>query len=88
MGDIGLLAQHVTTMSEQLLQQLRLVKRRLPLDGNFVNLGLTKEVSENLYQCFQNAGKIMKTLYEIVKTALQFISACGGEFVILSTTYK
>jgi len=43
---------------EQLQQQLKQVKRRLPPDPSVTNLGLNKEVSENLYQCYQHAGKI------------------------------
>lgn len=78
-GDIGLLAQYIITTTEQLHQQLKLVKRRLPLHAAITNLGLSKEVSDNFYQCFQQSGKVMKTLYEIVKTSVQFISACGGK---------
>lgn len=81
-GDIGLLSQHVISTAEQLQHQLKLVKRRLPLDTNVSNLGLSKEVSDNLYQCFQHAGKVMKTLCDIVRTAVQFISACGGKLSI------
>lgn len=78
-GDIGLLVQHVITTAEQLQQQLKLVKRRLPLDNNISNLGLSKEVTDNIYQVCLHAGKVMKTLCEIVKIAVQFISACGGK---------
>lgn len=59
-------------------QQLKLVKRRLPPDNNVSNLGLNKEVSENLYQTCQHATKIMKTLQDIVKGATQAIIASGG----------
>lgn len=78
-GDIGLLAQYIITTAEQLHQQLKLVKRRLPLHASITNLGLSKEVSDNLYQCYQHSGKVLKTLCEIVKTSVQFISACGGK---------
>lgn len=85
-GDIGLLAQYIITTAEQLHQQLKLVKRRLPLHANITNLGLSKEVSDNLYQCYQHSGKVLKTLNEIVKTSVQFISACGGEYIAPNTT--
>lgn len=81
MGDIGLLAQHIITTSEQLQQQLKLVKRRLPLDTSLTNLGLNKEVLENLYQCYQHSGKILKTLHDIVKSTIQTLSAAGGKLV-------
>lgn len=77
-GDIGLLSQHIITNMELLQQQLKLVKRRLPPDNNISNLGLNKEISENLYQCCQHASKIMKTLQDIVKTSTQAIIATGG----------
>lgn len=62
-----------------LQQQLKLVKRRLPPDTNISNLGLNKEISENLYQCCQHATKILKTLQDIVKTSVQKIIASGGQ---------
>lgn len=61
-----------------LYQQLKLVKRRLPPDTSVSNLGLNKEISENLYHCCQHATKIMKTLQDIVKTAVQTIVKGGG----------
>ncbi|XP_074029594.1 dynactin subunit 1 isoform X2 [Leptinotarsa decemlineata] len=77
-GDIGLLAQHVITTSDLLQQQLKLVKRRLPPDASIANLGLSKETIENLYQCYQQAGKIIKTLHDIVKTTIQTLLSEGG----------
>ncbi|KAK9873195.1 hypothetical protein WA026_021428 [Henosepilachna vigintioctopunctata] len=73
-GDIGLLAQYIITTCEQLQQQLKLVKRRLPTDLNVTHLGLNKEVSENLFQCYQHSGKILKTLQEIVKSCVQVMT--------------
>ena len=80
-GDIGLLSQYIITIAEQLQQQLKLVKRRIPLDTNITNLGLNKEIVENLYQCYIHAGKILKTLQETVKSAVQVIIASGGKFI-------
>lgn len=78
-GDIGLLAQYIMTTSDQLHQQLKLIKRRLPSDMNISNLGINKEIAENLYQCYIHSSKVIKTIHDIVKTAIQFISACGGK---------
>lgn len=44
---------------------------------NVTNLGLNKEVYENLYQCYQHACKIVKTLQDIVKSAVQHLSVSG-----------
>ncbi|XP_050506481.1 dynactin subunit 1 isoform X1 [Diabrotica virgifera virgifera] len=76
-GDMELLCQHVVTSSETLLQQLKLIKRRLPMDTNISNLGLNKEVHENLFQCYQHALKISKTLNDVVRTTIQTIVASG-----------
>lgn len=84
MGDIGLLMQHIITTIEQLYQQLKQVKRRLPLDPNATNLGLNKEIFENLYHCYQHAGKIMKTLQDVVKNAVQIVTTGGGMIQIIS----
>lgn len=73
-GDIGLLTQHIVTTADLLHQQLKLVKRRLPPDSNIANLGLNKEVFENMYQCYQHAGKILKTVQDIVKTSIHAIT--------------
>lgn len=83
MGDIGLLMQHIITTIEQLYQQLKQVKRRLPLDPNATNLGLNKEIFENLYHCYQHAGKIMKTLQDVVKNAVQIVTTGGGMIQII-----
>lgn len=78
MGDINLLCQHIIQTVDQLQQQLKLVKRRLPTDTTIANLGLNKEVNESLYQCYQHAGKIWKTLHDIVKSAVQAINTSAG----------
>lgn len=80
-GDIGLLCQHVIQTVDQLQQQLKLVKRRLPADTVIANLGLNKEINESLYQCYQHAGKIWKTLYDIVKNAVQAITSNSGNYL-------
>lgn len=69
--------QHVITTSDQLQQQLKQIKRRVPPDPSIINLGLNKEVAENIYQCYQHSGKVMKTLQDIVKAAVQSITATG-----------
>lgn len=74
-GDIGLLAQYIITNCEQLQQQLKLVKRRLPTDPNISELGLDKEIFENLYQCYQQSGRILKTLQDIVKSSVQVMTS-------------
>lgn len=74
-----LLIQYIITTTDLLQQQLKLIKRRLPLDTNISNLGLNKEVHENLYQCYQHALKISKTLHDIVKSMVQIIVNSGGK---------
>lgn len=76
-GDIGLLMQHVITTADHLQQQLKQTKRRVPLDPTAINLGVNKETAENLYQCYQHCGKVIKTLQDVVKTSVQAITATG-----------
>lgn len=86
-SDIELLSQHIVTTMEQLQQQLKLVKRRIPPEMDLANLGLNKELSENLYHCYQQSGKVMKTLQDIVKHAVQMLSASGGKENILNLNF-
>lgn len=76
-GDICLLAQYVITTSEQLQQQLKQAKRRLPADANVTNLGFDKDIYENISQGYQHAGKILKAMHDIAKTAAQTLSTSG-----------
>ncbi|CAH1953815.1 unnamed protein product [Acanthoscelides obtectus] len=76
-GDIGLLAQHVMTTAEQLHPQLKSIKRKLPPDVNASNLGFNREIFENMYQCYQQSGKIVKTLHDIVKGTVQSLTTDG-----------
>lgn len=85
---MGLLSQYIITTVEQLQQQLKLVKRRLPPDTSMDNLGLNKEVSENLYQCYQHSIKILKTLHDITKTSVQTIATDGGKISIIESDYN
>lgn len=86
---MGLLVQHALTSIENIQQQLKLVKRRTPTDTSVTNLGLNKETYENLYQCYQHACKIMKTLQDVVKTAVQFVLVSGeGEKGLTADKFK
>ncbi|XP_030761561.1 dynactin subunit 1 isoform X2 [Sitophilus oryzae] len=76
-GDICLLAQHVIQVSEQLQQQLKQAKRRLPADLSVTNLGFDKDIQETLYNCFQQTTKLLKTIHEIAKASIQELSTNG-----------
>ncbi|XP_031349690.1 dynactin subunit 1 isoform X2 [Photinus pyralis] len=73
-GDIALLMQHVITTVDQIQQSLKQVKRKLPPDPSVTNLGLNKEIGENLYQCYLHSRKVMKTLNDIVKNCIVTIA--------------
>ncbi|XP_044734295.1 dynactin subunit 1 isoform X2 [Chrysoperla carnea] len=83
-GDMGLLAQHIITTAEQLQQQLKLIRRRIPPDTNITNLGFKNEISNNLNACCVHAGKVTRTLQEIIKAAIQQILANGDADMSLS----
>lgn len=77
-GDMVLLAQHTITTVEQIQQQLKLIKRRIPPDSNITNLGFSKDVATKLNGCCEHASKITRTLYEAVKVSVQHILTTGG----------
>lgn len=83
-GDVGLLVQFVITTVEQIQQQLKHVKRRIPPDPNVINLGLNKETGENLYQCHHHMEKIMKTFHDIVKHSIQVVTESGEANKLIS----
>nr|XP_022907890.1 dynactin subunit 1 isoform X2 [Onthophagus taurus] len=76
-GDIGYLAQHIIMTAESMQQQLKLIKRRIPPDTTVSNLGLKKETYDGLYQCYIHTGKVLKTLQDIIKNAIQTINSSG-----------
>ncbi|XP_025834813.1 dynactin subunit 1 [Agrilus planipennis] len=83
-GDVGLLLQYIITTADQLQQQLKQIKRRLPPDSNITNLGLSRDIIENLQTCFYQSGKVGKFLQDIVKNAIQTISSSGDSDKSLS----
>lgn len=64
-------------------QHLKAARRRVPRDQitsvvSTINLGLDKDWSEQLSTCVQHSVKVMKTLQDLLKNALQAIVAGGG----------
>jgi len=45
------------------------------------NLGLDKDCNEQFSTCYQHAVKIMKTLQNLLKNALQAITENGGKYL-------
>ncbi|CAG9857585.1 unnamed protein product [Phyllotreta striolata] len=76
-GDMELLVQHITASTEKLQQQLKVIKRRLPLDGNITNLGLDREACEDSFRCYQQALRASKTLQDVVRSAVQMATGAG-----------
>ncbi|XP_051153127.1 dynactin subunit 1 isoform X2 [Leptopilina boulardi] len=82
-GDIALLCQHVETTCEVIQQHLKSARRRVPrehLIGSSpaeANLELDKDWMEQLTNCYQNGTKIMKSLQDLLKNAIQAIIANG-----------
>ncbi|XP_020284399.1 dynactin subunit 1 isoform X2 [Pseudomyrmex gracilis] len=82
-GDIGLLCQHIEKTCEVIQQHLKSARRRVPRDhagpafSVGANLGLDKDCNEQFSMCYQHAVKIMKTLQNLLKNALQAIIENG-----------
>lgn len=86
-GDMGLLCQHIETVCEAVENNLKSARRRVPREfltassPNEANLGLDKDWYEQIATCYQHATKLMRTLQDLRKTALQTILTSGGEFM-------
>ncbi|XP_012255651.2 dynactin subunit 1 isoform X2 [Athalia rosae] len=81
-GDIGLLCQHAETVCEVIQQHLKAARRRVPRDQitavvSTLNLGLDKDWPEQLSTCVQHSVRVMKTLQDLLKNALQAIVTSG-----------
>ncbi|XP_067011702.2 dynactin subunit 1 isoform X2 [Anabrus simplex] len=80
-GEMALLAQHVSSAAEVLVHQLKQIRRRLPQEGGITHIGLGDDLDSNMYQCCQHATRIIKTLQDIVKMAVQQIAISGDQDV-------
>ena len=73
------------TTCEVIQQHLKSARRRVPRDhagpafSVAANLGLDKDCNEQFSTCYQHAVKIIKTLQNLLKNALQAITENGGE---------
>ncbi|XP_058802610.1 dynactin subunit 1-like isoform X2 [Phymastichus coffea] len=82
-GDMGLLCQHVENVCDLVQQNLKSARRRVPreflvvMTPNETSLGLDKSWYEQIVTCYQHATKLMKTLQDLSKTALQSILTSG-----------
>ncbi|XP_008207365.1 dynactin subunit 1 isoform X4 [Nasonia vitripennis] len=82
-GDMGLLCQHIETVCEAVQNNLKSARRRVPrefltaVSPNEANLGLDKDWYEQITTCYQHATKLMRTLQDLTKTALQTILTSG-----------
>ena len=78
------MCQHVETTCEVIQQHIKSARRRVPREHLTAstpaeaNLGLDKDWSEQLNTCYQHGTKIMKTFQDLLKSALQAITANGG----------
>lgn len=83
------------TTCEVIQQHLKSARRRVPrehLIGSSTaeaNLELDKDWMEQLTNCYQNGTKIMKSLQDLLKNAIQAIIANGGkvEYKIRNFTF-
>ena len=88
-GDMGLLCQHIESVCDAIQQNLKAARRRVPREfltatsPNEANLGLNKDWYEQIATCYQHASKLMRTLQDLSKSALQTILTSGGIKVIV-----
>lgn len=82
---MGLLCQHIETVCDSIQQNLKTARRRVPREFLSAttpqegNLGLSRELFEKVNESYKHANKLMKTLQDLSKNALQTILTSGGE---------
>lgn len=81
---MGLLCQHILTASESVQQNLNSARRRVPREflavtsPNEAHLGLSRDWYEQIVTCYSHASKLMRTLQDLSKSAIQTILTSGG----------
>lgn len=84
-SEMGLLCQHIETVCDTIQQNLKMARRRVPrefltaISPLEANLGLGKEWFEKIHESYRHVNKLMKTLHDLSKSALQIILTSGGE---------
>ncbi|XP_049862850.1 dynactin subunit 1 isoform X4 [Schistocerca gregaria] len=76
-GEMNLLLQHLSSTSENVLQLLKQIRRRLPQDHALSKLGFSDEIAVTLMHCCQHATRICKVLQQVLKGAIQQIAISG-----------
>lgn len=70
-SESGLLMQYVIQNMENVKQQLKMIKRRLPQDPHVIRCGLSMKTIQNLRSLSEQLGKVMQVLHLTAKQVLQ-----------------
>lgn len=70
--------QYVNQNVENIRQQVKLIKRRLPQDTLVTKCNLSTNTISNLRQIAENLGKLMQLLFSVAKQVLQLITVEGA----------
>lgn len=73
-SDSGLLMQYIIQTSENVRQQLKLIKRRLPQDTHVIKCGISMKTLQNLRQTSEHMSKALAVLHQSVKQVLSKLS--------------
>lgn len=73
-SESGLLLQFVVQNADNLKQQLKLIKRRLPQDASIITCGLSENLFTNLRLTTETLGKSMAAMHQTSKLVQQAIA--------------
>lgn len=73
-SESGLLMQYINQIIEQIKQQIKLVKRRLPQDAAITKISLSQKTLQNLKITSDGLAKIMNVLSLVSKEVIQYVT--------------
>lgn len=76
-SEFGSLLKDVCTYSDDVLQFVKKIRRRLPADGSQSILQFSEEVSAHLNKCRENVGQVMTAAYLLRKSTVQQVTMSG-----------
>ncbi|GBN86265.1 Dynactin subunit 1 [Araneus ventricosus] len=76
-SEFGSLLKDVCTYSEDVLQFVKKIRRRLPAEGGQTILQFSEEVQNHLLKCRENVEQVMSAAYLLRKSTVQQIAMSG-----------
>ncbi|KAG5677570.1 hypothetical protein PVAND_007319 [Polypedilum vanderplanki] len=78
-SESGLLLQFVIQTSENIRQQLKLIKRRLPQDVSITKCNISSNTLQNLKTTVENLSKLLSLMHLCTKHVIAYITSDAGD---------